>query len=86
MHFAPFLSLINSSINFIILIGCVKLQRLYIFECPFHPSEVAKVIVRLPDLTDLGYNETGKVVKCIAKKSQVRKFEQVHVCHIRSDL
>ena len=55
--------------------GCVKLQKLFIFECPFHPSEIAKVIVKLPDLCDLGCNETGKVIKYIAKKNEASLFE-----------
>ena len=51
--------------------GCPQLKKLYIFECPFHHLEVARLIIHLPDLTDLGCNETGKVIKFVSKRNQV---------------
>ena len=53
--------------------GCIHLKKLFIFECPFHHVEIAKLVVHLPELTDLGCNETGKVIKHIFKKNQVNK-------------
>ena len=57
--------------------GCPKLRKLFMFECPFHHTEVGRLILRLPDLTNLGCNETGKVIKFISKRSQVRENSQM---------
>jgi hypothetical protein len=64
----------NGFIKSALAAGCVWLTKLYIFECPFHPTDVARLVVHLPKLTDLGCNETGKVLKHIEKKSQVSVF------------
>lgn len=47
--------------------GCVKIRKLYIFDCGMFEREVAKVVSGLPDLAYLGYKETGKVIKTLHK-------------------
>jgi len=64
--------------------GCVKLQKLYIFDCGVFEKEVAKIIYSFPDLTYLGYKETGKVLKTIHKgiESGQEKFQELKLTHV----
>jgi len=64
--------------------GCIKLQKLYIFDCGVFEKEVAKIIYHFPDLTYLGYKETGKVLKTIHKaiESGQEKFQELKLTHI----
>jgi len=64
--------------------GCVKLQKLYIFDCGVFEKEVAKIIYFFPELTYLGYKETGKVLKTIHKgiESGQEKFQELKLTHV----
>jgi len=64
--------------------GCVKLEKLYIFDCGVFEKEVAKVIYSFPNLTYLGYKETGKVLKTIHKgiESGQETFQELQLTHI----
>jgi len=63
--------------------GCVKLKKLYIFDCGMFEREVAKVVMGLPDLVYLGYKETGKVIKTLHKAVLAgRELKELGIHHI----
>ncbi len=45
--------------------GCPELTKLHVFECRLGHRELAALLLRLDQLTFLGYKETGRVVKYI---------------------
>jgi len=59
--------------------GCVKLQRLLIFDTGVMEKEAAKVIGHLPELEYLGYKETGKVVKSLHRVLEQGKLKLTHI-------
>jgi len=64
--------------------GCVKLEKLFIFDCGVYEKEVAKVIYKFPDLTYLGYKETGKALKTLHKYIECgqEKFQELKLTHV----
>ena len=66
--------------------GCVHLQKLYLFDCGVFEKELAKVILNFPDLTHLGYKETGKVLKTLMKTEpeKLRPLKLTHVDNLGS--
>jgi len=64
--------------------GCVKLKKLYLFDCGVFEKEVARLVPSLPVLTYLGYKETGKVLKTIHKDIQTdqQPFRELNLTHV----
>lgn len=66
--------------------GCVHLQKLYLFDCGVFEKELAKVILHFPEMTHLGYKETGKVLKTLMKTEpeKLRPLKLTHVDNLGS--
>lgn len=59
--------------------GCVKLTRLLIFDTGAFEKDVAKLLVKLPNLQFLGYKETGKVIKTLHKNIDSPRLQLTHI-------
>ena len=69
--------------------GCVNLCKLFIFDCGIFEKEIAKVLYSFPDLTHLGYKETGKALKTLYKSLEaspesLRPLRLTHVDNLGS--
>ena len=62
--------------------GCVYLRKLYIFDCGIFEKEVAKVLSSFPDLTHLGYKETGKALKTLYKSLDNQQLQPLKLTHV----
>lgn len=59
--------------------GCVKLTRLLIFDTGAFEKDVAKLLLKLPNMQFLGYKETGKVIKTLHKNIDHPKLKLTHI-------
>jgi len=64
--------------------GCVKLEKLYMFDCGVYNKDVAKVVCKFPYLTYLGYKETGKMLKTLFKSMENGEveFQELKLTHV----
>lgn len=64
--------------------GCIKLEKLLVFDCGIFEKEIAKIIFSFQDLHYLGYKETGKVLKTLNKliESGKETFQPLKLTHV----
>ena len=64
--------------------GCVNLRKIFIFDCGIFEKEVAKVLYSFPELTHLGYKETGKALKTLYKshESSLENLRPLKLTHV----
>ena len=70
---------LGESQNVHIKSGCFKLKVLQIFDTCVFASDVAKLIVQLPNLRFLGYKEAGRVIKSLNYLEKPPKLKLTHV-------
>jgi len=66
--------------------GCVNIKKLFIFDCGVFEKELSKIILHLPELSHLGYKETGKTLKSLLKSNpdDLKPLKLTHVDNLGS--
>ena len=64
--------------------GCVKLEKLFIFDCGVFEKDFSSVVLKLPNLIHLGYKETGKVLKTLMKTVPPENLRPIKLKHVNN--